>query len=393
MSVKTKKQQRKKSKINLPKVLQILPSLNIGGVERGTVDVAVELKKQGAVPMVVSSGGYYEILLKKHGIMHYKMPVHSKNPITLFLNIFRLKKIIDIYNIELVHARSRAPAWSSYYAAKKMGVKFVTTFHGTYNFKINLKRFYNSIMVRGDKVIAVSKHISNHIKKFYDVDNKKIEIIPRGVDISVFDPASVSQGRVDAVMKKFNLPVDKSILLLPGRITRWKGHLLLIEALNLIKEKDCVCLFVGPTSIKNKNYEQEILKLAGKYEITNRVYMFDQCNDMAALYKIAHVTISASTDPEAFGRVMAEASAMGCPVVASGHGGTLEIVQDGKTGWLFKPGDFKDLARVLDKALSCSKTKRATISKTARKWIKSKFSNDIMLENILKLYKSVYKKK
>lgn len=391
--MKTKKPKTKQIKIDLPKVLQILPALNTGGVERGAVDVAIELKKRGAVPMVVSSGGYYESLLKKHGILHVKMPVHSKNPFTMLLNYFRLKKLVDIYNIELIHVRSRAPAWSAYYVAKNTGVKFVTTFHGTYNFSNNLKRFYNAVMTKGDKVIAVSKHIATHIKKYYDVKARKIETIHRGVDTSIFDPTSVPQGRIDAVMKKFNLPVDKSIILLPGRITRWKGHLLLIEALNAIKEKDFVCLFVGPTNPKNKGYQKEILDKAARYEFTNRIYMFDHCNDMPALYKIAHVTVSASTDPEAFGRVMAEAGAMGSPVVASKHGGAVEIIEDGITGWLFEPGNPESMAEALKKALGCSKTKRATISRAARKRIKAHFDNNLMLEKTVQLYRSVYKKK
>jgi len=391
--VKTKKPKTKQIKIDLPKVLQILPALNTGGVERGAVDVAIELKNNEAVPMVVSSGGYYESLLKKHGIMHIKMPVHSKNPLTMILNYFRLKKIVDIYNIELIHARSRAPAWVAYYVAKNSKVKFVTTFHGTYNFSNNLKRFYNSIMTKGDKVIAVSKHIAAHIKKYYDINARKIEMIHRGVDTTIFDPTSVSQGRIDAVMKKFNLPVDKSIILLPGRITRWKGHLRLVEALHLIKEKDFICLFVGPTNSKNKGYQKEILDKAAQYDFTNRIYMFDMYNDMPALYKIAHVTVSASTDPEAFGRVMAEAGAMGCPVVASNHGGAVEIVEDEKTGWLYKPDDHKSMADALNKSLSCSKTKRATISKAARKRIKTQFDNSLMLEKTVKLYRAVYKKK
>ncbi len=388
-----KKPKIKKIKIDLPKVLQVLPALNTGGVERGAVDVAIELKKRGAVPMVVSSGGHYESLLKRHGIMHVKLPVDSKNPLTMILNIFRLKKIIDIYNIDLVHARSRAPAWSAYYAAKKMGVKFVTTFHGTYNFSNNLKRFYNSIMTRGDKVIAVSKHIADHIKKFYEIKKKTIETIHRGVDISMFDPNSISQGRIDTVMKKFSLPVDKSIILLPGRITRWKGHLSLIRAMGEIKEKDCICLFVGPTNKKNTGYQKEILDMAAKYDVTNQVYIYDSCNDMPALYKIAHVTVSASTDPEAFGRVMAEAGAIGCPVVATNHGGAVEIIKGEKTGWLYDLEDTKGMAAALDKALSCSKTKRMEISRAARKHIKENFSNDMMLEKIINLYRSLYKKK
>lgn len=381
------------NKSDLPVVLQVLPALDTGGVERGAVDVAIALKQQGGEPLVASAGGYYERSLKRHGIRHIKMPLKAKNPLSLFFNYLRLKKIIAVYKVQIVHARSRAPAWSAYYAAKHTNVKFITTFHGTYNFSNRIKKFYNAIMVKGLKVVAVSKHITDHIQKHYDVSKKRIVTICRGVDLNIFNAEGVTQGRLDAVTKEMALPVDKAIVLLPGRITRWKGHMVLLDAINKIDNKDFICLFVGPISTKNKVYYEEILKKAEGYGVTNRIYVYESCSDMPALYKVSDVVVSASTDPEAFGRVMAEAGAMGRPVVASNHGGAVEIIQHDKTGWLFEAGNAESLARYLEQALLYPVTKKKTMSRAAIKHIRTNFANDIMLDKVLELYRSVHKKK
>ncbi|MBM3611189.1 MAG: glycosyltransferase family 4 protein [Alphaproteobacteria bacterium] len=372
-------------------VLQIIPQLNMGGVERGTIDVAKYLKDNGYGSIVISSGGKLVYTLLKEKIPHIILPVHSKNPFTLWLNSFRIRRVIKNYHVDIVHARSRAPAWSAWLATRKTKVVFLTTFHGTYNFSNKLKKFYNSIMTKGQKIIAPSTFIKNHIVTHYDgVTSKKITVIPRGVSLKTFNTLPLEAGRLKKLSEDYRLPLDKKIILLPGRITRWKGHLNLLKALTLLKNpQKFYCVFVGPSNKKNQGYYQEIESFIQSNKLELSVRILPATEDLVSLYKIAHVVVSASTDPEAFGRVMAEAGAVGRPIIASNHGGAQEIVLHDKTGWLYEPGNVEALAYYLEKALSLNIKEYKVMSKAAIEHIQQNFTNDLMLSRTLTLYKSL----
>lgn len=375
-------------------ILQILPSLNLGGVERGTVDVAKFLKQQGHKAMVASAGGQLCSVLLKNGIEHINLPVNNKNPLSLWLNAIRIARIIRHYKVDIVHARSRAPAWSAYWACKKTNTPFVTTFHGTYNFSNNFKKKYNEVMTYGWKVIAPSQFIKKHILENYPLkDAKKIIVIPRGVSANFFLSEEFKDLRLKGIFEQFHLPLDKKIILLPGRITRWKGHQVLLEALTFLKEReDFFCIFLGPVGKKNSNYVDELKKFMKENNLRSKVSILEESDDIISFYKLAHVVVSPSTDPEAFGRVMAEAGALGKPVIASDHGGAQEIIIHEKTGWLFPSGDAEKLAEYLKEVLSCGIRDYKKMSKAAREHIQTHFTNDTMVSKTLKVYESLLKK-
>ncbi len=372
-------------------VLQVLPHLNSGGLVSGAVEISKALQKAGMNSFVASEGGRREREITREGAKVIKLSLGSKNPLTIILNSYKLSKIIKKYKINIIHARSRAPAWSAYFAAKKMGIPFVTTFHGTYSIKNIFKNKYNSVMVRGDRVIAISKFINNHILSNYNIVKDKLVTIHRGIDTDNFDYLKVSNERLIAFSKKFNIPEDIFVVLLPGRITRWKGHTLLIEAIAMLERPDIMCLFVGDLQGRKK-YFKELQLLIDKFNKKNNFRIINNQIDMAAIYKLADVVVSASLDPEAFGRVVAEAQAMGRPTLAANHGGAPEIIIDGVTGWLFKAGDAIDLADKINKALSLRQDDRKKMAINAIERIKLNFNNEMMCVKTLKVYEELVNK-
>jgi len=372
-------------------VLQVLPHLNSGGLVSGAVEISKALQKAGMTSFVASEGGRREREITREGAKVIKLSLGSKNPLTIILNSYKLSKIIKKYKINIIHARSRAPAWSAYFAAKKMGIPFVTTFHGTYAINNNFKNKYNSVMARGDRVIAISKFINNHILSNYKIDKEKLVTIHRGIDIDNFDYLKVSNERLIAFTKKFNIPEDIFVVLLPARITRWKGHTLLIEAIAMLERPDIMCLFVGDIQGRKK-YFKELQLLIDKFNQKNNFRIINNQIDMAAIYKLADIVVSASLDPEAFGRVVAEAQAMGRPTLVANHGGSPEIIIDGVTGWLFKPGDAIDLADKINKALSLRQDDRKKMAINAIERTKLNFNNEMMCVKTLKVYEELVNK-
>ena len=372
-------------------VLQVLPHLNSGGLVSGAIEVSEALQKSGMRSFVASEGGRREREIIRAGGKVFNFSLGSKNPLIIFLNIYKLSRIIKKYKINIIHARSRAPAWSAYFAAKKMGIPFVTTFHGTYSIQNNLKKKYNSIMVKADKVIAISSFINKHILSNYKVDQEKIVTVHRGINIEKFDYLKVSNERLIAFSKKFNIPEDSFVILLPGRITRWKGHILLIEAISKLKRPDIICLFVGDLQGRNK-YFAELNKTIDKFKLKNNFRIISNQSDMAVIYKLSDVVVSASLEPEAFGRVVAEAQAMGRPTVAVNHGGGPEIIIDGVTGWLFRPGDANDLAEKINKALNLNIDDRKKMSVKAIERAKLNFNNEMMCAKKLNIYAELINK-
>ena len=372
-------------------VLQVLPHLNSGGLVSGAIEVSEALQKSGMRSFVASEGGRREREIIRTGGKVFNFSLGSKNPLIIFLNIYKLSRIIKKYKINIIHARSRAPAWSAYFAAKKMGIPFVATFHGTYSIQNNLKKKYNSIMVKADKVIAISSFINKHILSNYKVDQEKIVTVHRGINIEKFDYLKVSNERLIAFSKKFNIPEDTFVILLPGRITRWKGHILLIEAIYKLQRSDIICLFVGDLQGRNK-YLAELNKTIDKFKLKNNFRIISNQSDMSVIYKLSNVVVSASIEPEAFGRVVAEAQAMGRPTVAVNHGGAPEIIIDGVTGWLFRPGDANDLADKINKALNLNIDDRKKMSVKAIERAKLNFNNEMMCAKKLNIYAELVNK-
>jgi len=372
-------------------VLQVLPHLNSGGLVSGAVEISLSLIKNNFNSYVLTKGGRREREIVRGGGILLKIDVASKNPIVMFKNIFKIIKIIKDYKIDIIHTRSRAPAWSAYFAAKKMNIPFITTFHGTYGINNRIKKIYNSIMVRGDKVIAISAFIKNHIISNYNVDEDRVETIPRGIDISVFNSENVSNERLIYFTNKFNIMDNSYVILLPGRITRWKGHILLIKAIAELKRKDLLCIFVGDSQGRTK-YVAELHNLINKYELSDKFRIAENQIDMSAIYKLSDIVISASTDPEAFGRVIAEAQAMGRLTIAADHGGASEIIVDGVTGWLFEANNSSALAKKIDYALNISLEDRNIMAINSVERIKKNFNNKFMSLRTIKVYKDILSK-
>jgi glycosyltransferase involved in cell wall biosynthesis len=368
-----------------PIVLQVLPALGQGGAERGCVDVATALVAAGGTALVASAGGPLERELLRAGVVHLRLPLASKNPFVMRANIGRLAALIERYDVDIVHARSRAPAWSALAAARRKGRPFLTTYHGTYNEQGYLKHLYNSVMVKGDLVIAISQHIAELILARYDLDPQRIRLIPRGIDLAFFDPAMVGPSRLVQLMQAWRLVDGMPVVMLPGRLTRWKGQSVLIEALVLLGRKDIRCVLVGSDQGRG-GYRRELEELITARGLGGVVHIVDHCNDMPAAYMLADVVVSASTDAEAFGRVAVEAQAMGRPVIASDHGGSRETVLEGATGWLTPPGDPAALAEALAAALALDPAAREELAAMATAHARANFSKDAMCARTLAVY-------
>lgn len=369
-----------------PVVLQVLPSLVTGGVERGTVDVAGALVEAGWTALVASSGGHMQRELDRYGVKHITLPVHSKNPFVMRANVARLEEVIRSHGVDIVHARSRAPAWSACQAAQKAGAHFVTTFHGTYNLgPLALKKGYNAIMTRGERVIAISHFIADHIQATYRLEPNRIRVIHRGIDIDKFDPGRVSQERIIQLAQRWRLPDGCPVIMLPGRLTRWKGQKVLIEALAILGRRDVRCLLVGSDQGR-AGYAEELKTLVKRRDLSGVVHIVGDCNDMPAAYMLTDVVVSASTDPEAFGRVIVEGQAMGRPVVATDNGAGRENLLNGQTGLLVPPGDPAALAMALDRVLAIGPAERAERAAVAVDFVREHFSRQLMCARTLDVY-------
>ncbi len=369
-------------------VLQILPALETGGAERGTIDVAASVIQAGGRSIVVSSGGVMVHELTRAGVEHIILPVDSKNPLVMRANIDRLVQIIRNENVDIVHARSRAPAWSALAAARKTGRHFVTTFHGTYKHGNAIRRWYNSIMTRGQRVIAISDFIAGHVRQVYGVPVSKIRVIHRGVDIGRFDPSRVSQERMIKLAEKWRLPDGVPVIMLPGRLTKWKGQQVFIDAIKILDRQDIQCLIVGSDQGR-EGYRRKLLSAIESAGLNRLVHVIDNCDDMPAAYMLTDVVVSASTEPEAFGRVVAEAQALGRPVIATDHGGARETVIEGETGWLTPPGDAAALAATINTVLEQPPTARGTYAARAVAHIRDNFTKEGMCAKTIAVYDEV----
>ena len=372
-----------------PVVLQVLPELETGGVERGTIEIATYLQKKDIKNFVASQGGRLVHELEREKIKHLTLPLKTKNIFKMRANAKKLEQFIRDNGINIVHARSRAPAWSAYWAAKRAGVHYMTTFHGTYGLgPWGLKKFYNKIMVFGERIIAISEHIKKHILANYKVSEDKIRLVHRCVDIEKFNPEAVTQERIIKTIKEYHIPEDKKVLLLIGRLTRWKGQHLLLKALPLLKNKDYFCLIVGPDQGRVK-YSDYLRKLVKKYHLEGNVAFHGQTTDVPALMMVSNVVLSTAIEPEAFGRIAIEGQAMGKIVVASNIGGSLDTITDGVTGKFFYSNNSISLAEAIDWALNLSPDEIKKISQAGIKNVHNNFTKEIMCEKTVAVYKEL----
>jgi glycosyltransferase involved in cell wall biosynthesis len=368
--------------------MQVVPALVTGGVERGCVDVAVALAEAGARTLVVSSGGPMTRELDRAGVLHITLPVDSKKPWQIYRNAGRLAEIIRSHGVDIVHARSRAPAWSAWLAARRGDARFMTTFHARYNYSSRLKKAYNSVMARGERIIAISEFIREHILSDYAVEPERVRLIHRGVDQGVFVPERVGAPRMIQLAQQWRLPEDRPVILLPGRLTRWKGQLDLIDALALLGRRDVVCLMVGSDQGR-AGYRQELERRIAEHDLGSVVHLADHCSDMAAAYMLATVVVSASREPEAFGRVITEAQAMGRPVIVTNIGAVMETVIPDETALVVPPRDPAALARALAATLAMTPEQRAAQASRAQAHVAAHFSKDWMCQQTLAVYREL----
>ena len=372
-----------------PIVLQLLPRLMTGGVERGTIDIALALQAAGHIPLVVSYGGPMVSELEQAGIEHITMPVHSKNPFRMHFNAEQLVHIIKERKINIIHARSRAPAWSAAEAASRTGIAFLTTFHGTYTLgPFAIKKPYNRIMTRGNRVIAISNFIAMHLQKVYGITSERISIIPRGIDNSNFNLTSVHPSRVASLARRWCLSENQRIVILPGRLVKWKGHEILIEALAKVNQRNLCCLFIGFDQ-EHIHYRTKLEELICQRGLERTIHWVGFCADMPAAYMLADVVVSASTEPEAFGRVVVEAQAMGRPVIATDHGGSRETIVHGRTGLLVQPRNSDALAKALVKLLTLTAAERHAMAVRQVDHVHAQFSKEMMCARTLSLYQKI----
>jgi glycosyltransferase involved in cell wall biosynthesis len=372
------------------KVLQVLPALGEGGVERGTIDIARFLVAEGWGALVASAGGSGTAALEAAGGKAVHMPLRTKNPLGIRANARRLEKLIRKEGVDVVHARSRAPAWSAYYAARRCGVPFVTTCHGVYSgSRYWLKRHYNAVMAKGDRVIAISDFVAEHLRERYGVKSDRLRVVPRGVDIRQFDPEGVAPDRLARLAERWQLDRDRQVIMLPGRVVRRKGHLLLLRAIERLPRQDFACLIVGGVEA-GSGYRSEIEELMGSLGLRQVVRLVGPCDDMPAAYLLADVVVAPSTiAPEPFGRVSIEAQAMGKPVIVTNLGGLGETLMPAATGWLVPPDDPAELADALELALGLPEDTRARLADRARNFVARNFSSEEMGRKTLAVYREV----
>lgn len=366
-------------------ILQVLPALGGGGVERGTVEMAQAIVEAGGTALVASAGGRMAKLVEAVGGRNILLPLASKNPFAVWRNSRRLEAVIRDEGVSLVHARSRAPAWAAWFATRRTGTPFVTTYHGTYGESVPGKRRYNSVMARGEVVIAISRFVAGLILAQHRIDPARIRVIHRGVDPVAFDPAAVSGERVQALAEAWHLPEGRPLVMLPGRITGWKGQEVLIAALARMARRDAVGVLVG--GAKNRRQVRRLLALAGSLGVDVR--LVGDCADMPAALLLADAVVNASTKPEGFGRVVIEAQAMGRPVVATDHGGAVETVEHGDTGWRVPPGDPEALAAALDHVLAMAPERLAALGERARASVLANYTVEKMQDATLSVYRDV----
>ena len=371
-------------------ILQIIPDLAAGGAERTTVEMSEAITAAGGRALVISQGGRLEPALAKAGGELIKMKVASKNPVTIRRNAKAIEKIIAERGVTLIHARSRAPAWSAYIAARRTDTPFVTTYHGAYSGVSGLKRYYNSVMAKGELIIANSEWTAAHVAAVHEISPDRIVTIPRGVDFDAFDPAKITPERQQALQQAWNIEDDdkRLQLVLPGRLTAWKGQKIAIEALASLSgaERAKLHLILAGDAQGRDKYVAELENAIGENGLGGTVSIVGHCADMPAAYAIADIVLAPSTRPEAFGRVAAEASAMGRPVIVADHGGQRETVVEGETGTRAEPGSALALAACIRAMMTLPDTARKAMGEAGKAYVHARFSKKQLQSSTLNVY-------
>tara|TARA_B100002019_G_C21262897_1_gene597748 strand:+ start:1028 stop:2185 length:1158 start_codon:yes stop_codon:yes gene_type:complete len=382
------------TKIN---VLQVIPKLGYGGAETGCYDIAHYLAEQECGSYIATSGGELLKFVKKNKVGVFKIPVHSKNPILMLLNVILLSFYILIKKINIVHARSRAPAWACYFACLITSRIFVTTFHGTYNYKSKIKKFYNSVMLKSKLTIAGSNFIFGHINENYSEylnKKRKLRVIFRGINVDYFSQKNISILKQEKLKKEWLLASNKFTILMPGRLTYWKGHEKFIEALNILIEDYNITNFQAillGSDQGRKVYTKKLYNLVERYSLTKKIKFISHCKEMPLAYSLADVVVSASIEPEAFGRVAVESQSMGKPIIASNIGGSKETVLNKKSGYLYKHDDPRDLAKNLNTVIQLNQEELKLMGNEGRKNITKKFDVEVMCDSNLREYRKLLK--
>jgi glycosyltransferase involved in cell wall biosynthesis len=377
------------------KVLQVIPKLGYGGAETGCYDLAHYLPENNCLSYIVTSGGELLKFIDQKKVKVIKLPVHSKNPILVFFNSLALTFIILFHNISIVHVRSRAPAWSCLIATKITKRKLVTTFHGTYNFNNSIKKFYNSVMVRSNLIIAGSNFVFSHINDNYSKYlgfKKKFLVIFRGINVDYFDPSTTLGDEENKLLLSWKLTRNKKIILMPGRLTTWKGQEVFIEALNLVNKelgpKSVYAVILGSDQGRDI-YTKKIKRLAEQYRLNGQIRFIENCKNMPIAYKISDLVVSASIEPEAFGRVAVEAQSMQKPIIASNIGGSNETIINNLTGFLFEAGNAESLSKKIIEVLNFDESRLKSIGIEGRKNIIKKFNVEKMCFSTYSEYKKL----
>lgn len=368
-------------------ILQVIPQMHAGGAERTVIEVAQAIVEDGGKAIVASCGGRLVADLEAIGAHHVTLDLKTKNPVRIWTNAGRLAQLIADEKIDLIHARSRAPAWSAKWAARRAHIPFVTTYHGFYKAKGRLKRWYNSIMAQGDLVIANSDFTAAHVRAEHEIEEQRLRVIPRGVDLDLFDPAKINPDRIRAQRNRWGAGPERLAIVLPGRLTRWKGQAMMIEALarlNLDPAPLLVCLGEGGDKLE---YQAELKAAAEQAGID--LALPGHTADIAAAYLAADLVVCPSLEPEAFGRTAAEAQAMGARVIVADHGGAREVVRDGETGWRAAPGDPDAWAQAVKAALSLNAEGANTLAQAARKRVRTHFSKTQLQQATLRVYREL----
>ena len=379
------------------KVLQVIPKLGYGGAETGCYDIAHYLAEKNCKSYIITSGGPLLKFIRKEKVRVFKLPVQSKNPLLILINTIFISLIIIFLRIDVVHARSRAPAWSCFLSCLITRAKFVTTFHGVYNFSNKFKKFYNSVMVRSNLIIAGSNFVFNHIHKNYGkliTSQKRLLVIFRGINTEYFDNSNITNEKVKSFKSLVNFNTEKFKILLPGRLTRWKGQEMFIESLKLLKTKhkkeNFQAIILGSHQGRSA-YFKKLLSMIEKYNLKNNIFFLQHTREMPVAYYISDVVVSSSIEPEAFGRISVEAQAMRRPILASDHGGSKETIINGKSGFLFENEKPEALAENLNKLMEMDKDKLQSIGNEGRKNILKKFDVEQMCNSTFIEYKKLIK--
>ncbi len=378
------------------KVLQVIPKLGYGGAETGCYDIAHYLYENDCKSYIITSGGALTKFINKKKVKLIRLPVQSKNPLIMLINALIISIIILFFNINIVHARSRAPAWSCLLATKLTRRKFVTTFHGTYNFKSNLKKLYNSVMVRSDLIIAGSNFIFFHIKENYSdylTSDKRFLVIFRGINTDYFDSSTTLESEEDKLFKSWQLEIGKTIILFPGRLTAWKGQEMFLESLNKVNthlgHEAFVAVILGSHQGRDL-YKKNLIRLVEQYRLTNQVKFIEHCKQMPLAYKISDFVVSASIEPEAFGRVSVEAQSMQKPILASNIGGSNETIINDKTGFLFEAGNSDEMSKKIIEILNLEENTLKQMGIEGRKNVINKFNVEKMCFSTYSEYKKLF---